>query len=97
MIGDVVPTFLSSFLKYKLLEIVSLNSAISVCMKKSRSSDLKALTVSDVLNDEIIENDEQSMIRQLGCPTFFLTLSAAETMGINRWEDTVDISPPTFG
>ena len=74
-------------------------------MRKAKSTDCQALTVSDVLNDEnlerMVEDDEafkflkkvrsspafwqqkqrelMSMIRQLGCPTFFLTLSAAET------------------
>ena len=74
-------------------------------MRKTKSTDCQALTVSDVLNDEnlerMVEDDEafkflktvrsspafwqqkqrelMSMIRQLGCPTFFLTLSAAET------------------
>ena len=50
------------FLKYKLVETACLNSAISICMRKSRSSYLKDLTVSEVLNDEnmekMVENDE---------------------------------------
>ena len=82
-------------------------------MRKSKSTDEQALTVSDVLNDESlekkVEDDEafkflkkvrsspafwqqkqrelMSMIRQLGCPTFFLTLSAAET----KWTELLRI------
>ena len=93
------------FLKYKLVETASLTSAINIFLRKTKSSDGQAITVSDVLNDDnlerMVEDDEafkflkqvrsspafwqqkqrelMSMIRQLGCPTFFLTLSAAET------------------
>ena len=93
------------FLKYKLVETASLNNAINICMRKTKSNDGQAMTVSDVLNDEnlerMVEDDEafkflktirsspafwqqkqrelMAMIRQLRCPTFFLTLSAAET------------------
>ena len=100
------------FLKYKLVEAASLNSAINICMRK-KSPDEQALTVSDVLNDEnlerMVEYDEafkflktirssptfwqqkqrelMSMIRQLGCLTFFLTLSAAET----KWAELLKI------
>ena len=105
MIGGVALTSLLLFLKYKLVETASLNSAINICLRKTKSADGQAVTVSDVLNDDnlerMVEDDEafkflkqvrstpafwqqkqrelMSMIRQLGCPTFFLTLSAAET------------------
>ena len=95
------------------METASLNSAINICMRKTKYKDGQAMTVSDVLNDEnlerMVEEDEafkflktvlsspafwqqkqrelMSMIRQLGCPTFFLTLSAAET----KWPELLSI------
>ena len=43
------------FLKYKLVETSSLNNAINICMRKTKSSDGQAITVSDVLNDDNLE------------------------------------------
>ena len=44
------------------METASLNSAISICMRKTKSTGEQALTVSDVLNDEnlerMVEDDE---------------------------------------
>ena len=49
-------------LKYKLVETASLNSAINICMRKTKSTDGQAITVSDVLNKEnlerMVEDDE---------------------------------------
>ena len=76
-------------------------------MRKTKSTDGQAITVSDVLNDDnlerMVEDDEafkflktvrstpalwqqkqrelMSLIRYLGSPTFFLTLSAAGLNG----------------
>ena len=93
------------FLKYKLVETSTLNNAINICVSKTSYKAGQTVTVSDILNDEMLDNmithDDAfkflmtnrcspafwqqkqkeliSMIRQLGCPTFFLTSSAAET------------------
>ena len=50
------------FLKYKLVETTSLNSAINICMRKTKYTGGQAMTVSDVLNDDnlerMVEDDE---------------------------------------
>ena len=101
------------FFKYKLVETASINNAINICMRQTKSGTRRSPTVSAVLDDDnlekIIENDEafrflkrirstpafwqqkqkelMGMMRQLGCPTFFLTLSAAET----KWPELLQI------
>ena len=105
MIGGAALTSFCCFLiKYKLVETASLNSAINICVRNTKSTDGQAITVSDILNNDnlerMVEDDEafkflktvrsspafwqqkqrelMSMIIQLGCTMFFLTLSAAE-------------------
>ena len=43
------------FLKYKLLESASLNSAINICLGKASYQDGQTVTVPDILNDERLD------------------------------------------
>ena len=100
------------FLKYKLVESASLNSAINICLRKKSYRNGQTVTVSDILNDEsldkMIAHDDafkfvktirsspafwqqkqkelMFMIRQLGCPTFFLRLQQLRLNGQSCFE-----------
>ncbi|XP_044742323.1 uncharacterized protein LOC123304800, partial [Chrysoperla carnea] len=92
------------FYTYKKYELNNIRNAISICLRKKMSGNVRH-TAGNLLNEnyvnELIQHDDAfhilqglrsapahweaekkkvlGMIRQLGIPTFFITLSAAET------------------